>query len=905
MRVKVSRSLKVRTLSALLLMQLLSSAVLPIFKSAAEMTPETESSQVLENPEMESESIEKAPEETITEPIVEDSIEEVIIEEVPVEEVPNVEVPEVVPEVAPEEPAEIIETAPQMRTFSTFAATPTYKTVNYVATIFKGTNTIDSLPWGEPGFKQIGTTKNYVGTTVNVTKESANGAYGYVYLEGLGNGWIDLKAMKVLDVVALDYYDYVTGGNYEIDSLPWGTAGFQKLGNTSQLLGNQLYIRYKTTNGAYLYAEQNGKAIGWIDAKSFGLSGNKFTGIVSNGNYNVDSLPWGTPGFKKLSLTNKYRGIELSVLGSTQSGSYYLIALNGEKIGWVDKRAIVPFETKVVNYSNYIGSGSYNIDTLPWGTPGFKKMGTTSLILGRYVTITRESANGAYAYVNVEGVGQGWIDKKALGLKGSAHPAIIVKGSYNVDTLPWGTPGFTKIANTSAYVGSELEVRGTANDGSYSLVYQNGEFLGWIDSRALKPMSYKLVNYNLDVSGSQYEIDSLPWGDYGFKKVGTTASYVGLPLNISKESSNGAYLYASHAGKGLGWIDKKAFGFNSLSYSFYITNGQFNVDTSPWGTIGFQTVDLTKSLIGKELGVVAATQNGAYLKVAENGKVLGWIDARSGKKLNEKNVNYSAKISYSGNTIDSLPWGTPGFINTGATSNHLGKQVTITKESADGHYLFASELTGLALGWIDKKAFTFEKTVFIDVGHGGSDPGARYYGVNEKDINLQVSNKLKAELEAAGYRVIMSRTGDTFIDHKTERSVIANKSGADIFVSIHHNAMPGNAYVNGIETFFYEYEPDYPSKVNQSMHNNPDRLLKSAALANAIHDNLIKDTRAYDRTVKSTSFAVLRETALPAVLVELGFMSNQAELRKLTTDSYQSTLARAMKTGIDGYFRLY
>ena len=134
---------------------------------------------------------------------------------------------------------------------------------------------------------------------------------------------------------------------------------------------------------------------------------------------------------------------------------------------------------------------------------------------------------------------------------------------------------------------------------------------------------------------------------------------------------------------------------------------------------------------------------------------------------------------------------------------------------------------------------------------------------------------------------------------------MANKSGADIFVSVHHNAMPGNSNVNGIETFLYEYEPDYPPKVNQAMHNNPDRLLKSAALANAIHNNLIKDTRAYDRKVKSGSYAVLRETALPAILVELGFMSNQTELNKLTTASYQNTLAKAMKNGIDGYFKTY
>lgn len=908
MRVRKTRRWKTVAISSLMVMQL-STVVLPSYTFAAEMNPEVDSSQVIEELEEvvveENESTELI-EEVETEEVEATDETETIEEDV--EEVEEVEEVEVIEEPAEEpileeEPKEVILEEQPVETFrmTTFSTASTYTDVNYVATIFKGSNTIDTLPWGEPGFEKLGHTSNYLGTTVQVTKHSANGAYGQVSIEGLGTGWVDLKALKVMDVVPVDYTDYITAGHYNVDTLPWGTEGFQKLASTAQYVGQPVHIRYKSANGAYLYAELNGKALGWIDTKAFGLAGSEFTAIITNGKYNVDTLPWGTPGFKTLSLTNKYTGLELTVKGSTQNGSYYLVFMNGEKVGWVDKRAIQPFETKSVKYGAYIGSGKYNLDTLPYGTPRFRKIGNTNLLLGNYVTVTRESANGAYAYVNVNNVGQGWVDKRALGLHGNSYSAIIVNGSFNVDTLPWGTPGFTKIANTSAYVGRELEVIGTTDSGAYALVHLNGEYLGWIDTKALRATNYKTVNYTLEVSSGSYEVDTLPWGDYGFKKLGTTAPYVGLSLTITKESSNGAYVYA----KDIGWIDKKTFGFEPLSYSFYITNGQYNLDTLPWGTNGFKTISRTDALIGKELEVIAATQNGAYLEVAHKGTVLGWIDSKAGKRLNEKAVNYAGTISKSGYTIDTLPWGTHGFQNIGRSANNLGKRVVVTKESADGHYLFISEVGGASIGWIDKKAMKFTQIVFLDVGHGGSDPGATYYGVREKDINLDISLKLEKALKNAGYDVILSRTNDVFIDHKVERSKIANASGADIFISVHHNAMPNNTSVNGIETFWYEYDPNWQPQINKDMHNNPDRLVKSAALANEIHNNLIKQTSAFDRGVRRDTFAVLRETALPAVLLEFGFMSNRSELNKLLSNSYQDRLVKGVVDGVNAYFQRY
>lgn len=196
-----------------------------------------------------------------------------------------------------------------------------------------------------------------------------------------------------------------------------------------------------------------------------------------------------------------------------------------------------------------------------------------------------------------------------------------------------------------------------------------------------------------------------------------------------------------------------------------------------------------------------------------------------------------------------------------------------------------------------------KKVIFLDPGHGGIDSGTSHGGYNEKDINLQLSFIIKNDLEKAGYKVIMSRTTDIFIDHKTGRSKMANQSGADIFISLHQNSMPFNSTVNGIETFYYEYDPNWQPEINGAMHNDPTRIKESGNLAHSVQNSLISATGAYDRKVKRETFAVLRETAIPAILVEFGFMSNPTELKKLRTDSYQRLLSKALTDGVNTYFK--
>ena len=195
------------------------------------------------------------------------------------------------------------------------------------------------------------------------------------------------------------------------------------------------------------------------------------------------------------------------------------------------------------------------------------------------------------------------------------------------------------------------------------------------------------------------------------------------------------------------------------------------------------------------------------------------------------------------------------------------------------------------------------KVVYLDAGHGGYDPGASYFGISEKSLTLAIQSRVKAKLEAEGYQVVTTRTSDTYVD-LTDRSRAANASESDIFVSIHINAS-GSSAAQGIETYYYQPYAEYPSRINATYHANPTRLSMSDTLANAIQSSLINATGAQNQGVKRRTFAVLRETTAPAVLLELGFLSNPQEAARLNTSAYQETLANAIVAGIKRYYSIY
>ena len=197
----------------------------------------------------------------------------------------------------------------------------------------------------------------------------------------------------------------------------------------------------------------------------------------------------------------------------------------------------------------------------------------------------------------------------------------------------------------------------------------------------------------------------------------------------------------------------------------------------------------------------------------------------------------------------------------------------------------------------------YTNTVFLDPGHGGKDPGAVYYNTNEKDLTMQVYKKLRKELEGLGYTVLSSRDSDVYVDFVTERSKMVNNTNSDIFISIHFNASGSPASNrSGIQTYSYEEAPGYPSRINSYWHNHPDRISESNRLAADIHSSLLAETGAKDAGRLRSSFAVLRETDKPAVLLELGYIDNFNENQQIRSDAYQNRLVAGIVKGIQKYY---
>lgn len=181
--------------------------------------------------------------------------------------------------------------------------------------------------------------------------------------------------------------------------------------------------------------------------------------------------------------------------------------------------------------------------------------------------------------------------------------------------------------------------------------------------------------------------------------------------------------------------------------------------------------------------------------------------------------------------------------------------------------------TGLIMG----------KTIVLDPGHGGSDPGAVAGGINEKDLNLQVSKILKDMLSEAGLTVYMTRSEDKYVGLYT-RASIANDLNADLFISIHHNAST-NSGAHGVMTLYY------PTSKEQKMNGRK--------LAEIVQKNLVDTLKEKDwGIIPRPNLVVTRETRMPAILAELGFMTNKAELGKLVTYEYQKQAAQALYKSI-------
>lgn len=234
----------------------------------------------------------------------------------------------------------------------------------------------------------------------------------------------------------------------------------------------------------------------------------------------------------------------------------------------------------------------------------------------------------------------------------------------------------------------------------------------------------------------------------------------------------------------------------------------------------------------------------------------------------------------------------------------------------------------LAAPVVASRAEAREPVVCIDPGHGGEKDGALGPGQQrEKAITLQIAARLRAELLRRGFPVVMTRQADVPVE-LAARMRLANERQADLFVSVHCNSMPlgpGRARARGVETYFLSAEATGEQARRVAELENAeagaageqggdlaailDDLARSEAhrdastLASTVHQRLVSDLDAPDRGVHQAPFLVLNGARMPAILVEVGFLSNPAESRKLTEPRYQARIARSLAAAIAEFWR--
>ena len=177
-----------------------------------------------------------------------------------------------------------------------------------------------------------------------------------------------------------------------------------------------------------------------------------------------------------------------------------------------------------------------------------------------------------------------------------------------------------------------------------------------------------------------------------------------------------------------------------------------------------------------------------------------------------------------------------------------------------------------------KKTATKGKVV-LDAGHGGSDYGAIREGINEKDITLDVTQRVASILKSKGYKVALTRSDDTFVSLQ-DRVDFSENEAPEIFVSIHVNSAVATE-PSGIETHYYH---DYSNE-----------------LAKTVHSHLMKEIDTKDRGLVKSKFYVINHTTVPAILVEMGFLSNDEERAELISDKRKQKTAKAIAEGIIEY----
>lgn len=232
-------------------------------------------------------------------------------------------------------------------------------------------------------------------------------------------------------------------------------------------------------------------------------------------------------------------------------------------------------------------------------------------------------------------------------------------------------------------------------------------------------------------------------------------------------------------------------------------------------------------------------------------------------------------------------------ISITTTASKKKTRITVKTKSLQGYKI--TEKNGFFTVEIDDPKKIYSNIVVLDAGHGGKDNGATNRGTKEKDLNYTIIySKAKEYFDSkdSNIKAYWTRSDDTFIT-LSDRAKFASKVGADLFISLHMNSC-NRSSVNGMEIFY--------SKDNNTEENSG---LTSRILARKMLTKLTGDLNASSRGVKTAGFYVIKHNTVPAILIELGFLSGNSDYKKLTSASYQNKAAKSIYQCVESIFKTY
>ncbi len=306
------------------------------------------------------------------------------------------------------------------------------------------------------------------------------------------------------------------------------------------------------------------------------------------------------------------------------------------------------------------------------------------------------------------------------------------------------------------------------------------------------------------------------------------------------------------------------------------------------------------------------------------------IDNIDNISINDKKDSLNIKISNKENTKITYSLSSKELIiniNNQSTNNTNTASVIPNKKESKSSEM-PSTLPSSISSSIENNSKEKNKVIVLDAGHGADDVGA--VGPNkryEKVVNLNVTKYLAALLKQRGYTIYLTRNNDTFIK-VMDRTILANEKNADLFISVHTNAVPKEKAneVDGIETFFLSPARSERAKRVAELENKTDiremsnsskdvfleslnrpRITASHKFAIDVQAGILQSTRSKYKDIKDSGvregpFWVLVGAQMPSILVELGYISHPTESKRLYDKDYQQLLANGIANGVDSYF---